>query len=119
MMIVKINDMKTKSGKKSKIRKTANEKVDSDPRTKTANSAKRKRVEDAADKSQGDGRLPGTTKTMIDVAMVPPIVMAVLRSASSYKTRRSDRTLTGAASEIEILSREGKIRRTADPVEHM
>ena len=101
MMIVKISDMKTKLGSKVKLRKTANEK---EPRTKTAISAKRKRVEVAADKSQGDGRVPGTTKTMIDVAMVAPIVMAVLRSASSYKTRRSDRSHTGAASEIEILS---------------
>ena len=40
---------------------------------------------------------------MTDVKMVPPILMAGLRSAS-YKTKRSDRTLTGAKLEMEILS---------------
>ena len=54
MMIVKISDMKMKLGSKVKLRKTANEKADSEPRTKTAISAKRKRVEVAADKAMAD-----------------------------------------------------------------
>ena len=40
---------------------------------------------------------------MTDVTMMPNILMAGLRSAS-YKTKRSDRTLTGATLEMEILS---------------
>ena len=61
-----------------------------------SNSAKQKQAEDAVDIGQGVDRLPsGTSKMMTDVAMVPPIFMAGLRSAS-YKTKRSDRTLTGA-----------------------
>ena len=38
---------------------------------------------------------------------MPPILMAGLRSAS-YKTKRSDRTLTGATLEMEILSQCGQ-----------
>ena len=52
---------------------------------------------------QGDDSLPGTSKTMINVAMVPLILMAGLRSASC-KTKKSDRTLTGDTLEIEIPS---------------
>ena len=44
---------------------------------------------------------------MTDVAMVPPILMAGLRSASC-KTKRSDRTHTGATLEMEILSQCGE-----------
>ena len=43
-----------------------------------------------------------------DVAMVPPFLMAGIKSAS-YKTKRSDRTLTGATIEMEILSQCGEI----------
>ena len=38
---------------------------------------------------------------MTDVTMLSPILMAGLRSAS-YKTKKSDRTLTGATLEMEI-----------------
>ena len=89
---------------------------------KAVNSAKRKRVEDIMDMAQGDDRLPGTDRRLTDVAMVPPILMAELKSAS-YKTKRSGRTLTGATLEMEILSQsgvshesqKGKRRRTAGP----
>ena len=76
--------------------------MDSEPPTKTANSAKQKRNEDAIDMGQGDDRLPDTSKTTTDEAMVPLNLMAVLRSAS-YKTKRSNCSLTGATLEIEIL----------------
>ena len=69
---------------------------------KAVNSAKRKRVEEAMDMGQGDDRLPGTDRMLNDVVMVPPILMAALKSVS-YKTKRSDRTLTGATLEREIL----------------
>ena len=44
---------------------------------------------------------------LTDVAMVPPILMAGIKSAG-YKTKRSDRTLTGATLEMEILSQCGE-----------
>ena len=62
---------------------------------KAVNSAKRKRVEEAMDLGRGDDRLPGTDRMLTDVAMVPPILMAGIKSAS-YKTKKSDRTLNGA-----------------------
>ena len=74
---------------------------------KTVNSAKRKRVEEAMVMGQDDDRLPGTGRKLTDVAMVPPILMAGLRS-TSYKTKRSDRTLTGATLEMEVLSHCGE-----------
>ena len=74
---------------------------------KAVNSAKRKRAEEAMDLGQGDDRLPGTDRMLTDVAMVPPILMAGLKSAS-YKTKKSDRTLTGATLEMEILSQCGE-----------
>ena len=40
---------------------------------------------------------------LTDIAMVPPILMAGIKS-TGYKYKRSDRTLTGATVEIEILS---------------
>ena len=54
-----------------------------------------------------DGRLSGTSRKMAVVTMVPPILMAELRSAS-YETKRSDRTLNGATLEMEILSQCGE-----------
>ena len=42
-----------------------------------------------------------------DVTMVPPILMAGIRSVG-YKTKRSDRTLTGVTLEIEKLSQCGE-----------
>ena len=75
MVIYQINDMKVKLGGKVTLRKTGKTKVDSEPPMKTGNSAKRKRVEDAVDVGQADDRLPATSKTMTDVATVPPILM--------------------------------------------
>ena len=95
MVIDKINDMKMKLGSKVTLRKTGRAKVDSEISVKAVNSAKRKRVEEVMDMGQGDDRLPGTDWKLTDVTMVPPILIAGLRSAN-YKTKRSDRTLTGA-----------------------
>ena len=102
-VIDKINDMKIELGSKVTLRKTGKAKVDSEPATKTANSAKRKRVEDAIDMGQGDYGLPGISKMMTNVAMVPPMLMVGLRSAS-FETKRIDRTLTEATLEVEIFS---------------
>ena len=60
--------------------------MDSEPPIEAFNSAKRKRVEDVIEMGQGDDTLPGTSRTMADVTMVPPILMAGLRS-TSYKTK--------------------------------
>ena len=60
------------------LRKTGKTKVDSELSAKTVISAKRKRVEDVIDMVQGDDRLPGTSRTMTDVMMVPPILKAGL-----------------------------------------
>ena len=81
--------------------------VDYEISMKAVNSAKRKRVEDAMDFRQGDDRLPGTDRMLTDVAIVPPILMAGIKSAS-YKTKKSDRTLTRAKLETEILSQCGE-----------
>ena len=97
------NEMKMKLGSKVTLRKAGKTKVDSGISMKAVNSAKTRRVEEAMDMGQGDDRLPGTDRMLIDISMVPPILMAGLKSAS-YKTRRSDRTLTGATLEMEILS---------------
>ena len=56
---------------------------------------------------QVDDRLPGTDRKLTDVAMVPSVLTAELISAS-YKTKRSDRTLTAATLEMEILSQCGE-----------
>ena len=53
------------------------------------------------DMGQGDDRIPGTDRKLTDMTMVPPILMAGLRSAS-YKTKSSDHTLTGATLEMEM-----------------
>ena len=96
--------MKMKLGSKVTLRKTGKTKVDSKISMKVVNSNKRKRVEEAMDLGQGDDRLPGTDRMLTDVAIVPPILMTGTKSAS-YKTKKSDRTLTGATLEMEILSR--------------
>ena len=103
MMIDKINDIKMKLGNKVTLRKTGKTKVDSELSAKAVNSAKRKRIEDVMDMRQGDYRLPGTSRTMADVAMVPSILNERLRLAS-YRTKRSDHTLTGATLEMEMIS---------------
>ena len=59
------------------------------------------------DLGQGDYQLPGTDRVLSDVAMVPPILMAGIKS-TGYKSKRSDRTLTGATMEMEILSQCGE-----------
>ena len=82
-------------------------KVDSEKMIKAVNSAKRKRVDEAMDLGQGDDRLPGTDSMLTDVAMVPPILMAGIKS-TGYKSKTSDRTLTGATLEMEILSQCGE-----------
>ena len=52
------------------------------------------------DLGQGDYQLPGTDRMLTDVAMVPPILMAGIKS-TGYNSKRSDRTLTGATLEME------------------
>ena len=56
---------------------------------KAVNSEKRKRVEEVMDLGQGDYQLPGTDKMLTDIAMVPPILMAGIKS-TGYKSKRSD-----------------------------
>ena len=107
MVIDKINDMKMKLGSKVTLRKDGKTKMDSIISIKAVNSAKRKRVEEAMDMGQGEDRLPGTDRKLTDVAVMPAILMAGLKSVS-YKTKRSDRTLTGATLETEILSQCGE-----------
>ena len=107
MVIDRINELKMKLGSKVTLRKAGKTKMDSKISIEADNSAKRKLVEEAMDMGQGDDRLPGTDRMLTDVAMVPPILMEGLKSAS-YKTKRSDRTLTGATLEMEILSQCGE-----------
>ena len=107
MVIDKMNDTKMKFGSKVKTRKAGKTKVGSEISIKVVNSAKRKRVEEAMNLAQGDDRLTGTNRMLTDVAMVQPILVAGLISAS-YKTKRSDRTLTGATLEMEIVSQCGE-----------
>ena len=80
LVIDKINEMKMKLGSKLTSRKAGKTKVDSEILMKAVNSAKRKRVEEAMDLEQGDDRLPGTDRMLTDVAMVPPILMAGVKS---------------------------------------
>ena len=94
LVIDKIKEMKMKLGSKVIPRRAGKTKVDSGISIKAVNSAKRKRVDKAMDLGQGDDRLPGTGRMLTDVAMVPPILMAGIKSAV-YKSERSDRTLTG------------------------
>ena len=107
LVINKIDEMKMKLGSKMMPRRVGKTKVDSEISMKAVNSAKRIRVEEAMDLRQVDYQLPGTNRMLIDAAMVPPILMAGINS-TGYKSRRSDRTLTGATLEMEILSQCGK-----------
>ena len=107
LVIDKINEMEMKLGSKVTLRKAGKTKVDSKISMKTVNSAKTKRVEEAIDLGQGDDRLTGTDRILIAVAMVPLILMGG-KNSTGYKTKRSDRTLTGATLEIEILSQCGE-----------
>ena len=81
--------------------------MDSEISVIAVNSAKRKRVEEVMDLGQGDYQLPATDKMLTDVAMVPLILMAGIR-LTGYKSKRSDRTVTGATLEMEIISQCGK-----------
>ena len=107
MMVDKINDMKMKLASKVTLRITGKANVDSEISVKAVNSVKRKHVEEVMGMGQDDDRLTGTDRKLRDVTMVPPILMARLRSAS-YKTEGSDRTLTGATLEMETLSQCGQ-----------
>ena len=98
-MIDKINEMKMKLGSKVIPRRVGKTKVDSEISMKAVNSARRKRVEEVMDLGQGNYQMPGTEKMLTDVAMVPPILMAGIKS-TGYKSKRSDRTLTGATLEM-------------------
>ena len=104
-MIDKINEMKMKLGRKVTLRKAEKTKVDSEISMKAVNSTNRKRVEEAMYLGQGDDRLLGTDRILTDVAMVP--LIAEIKS-TGYKIKRSDRTLTGATLEMEILSQCGE-----------
>ena len=106
-MIDRINEMKLKNGSKVTLRKAGKTKVDSEILIIAANSAKIKGVEEAMDMGQCDERLPGTDRMLTVIAMVPPILMAGLKSAI-YKTMRSDHSLTGVTLEMEIFSQCGE-----------
>ena len=109
MVIDKINAMKMKLGSRVMPRRVGKTKVDSEISMKAGKSAKRKRVEEVMNLGQGDYQLSGTEKMLTDIAMVPPILMAWIKS-TGYKSKRSDRTLTGATLEMEILSQCGESR---------
>ena len=82
MVIDKINDMKIKLGSKATLRKTGKTEMDSEISIGAVNSAKRKRVEKAMDMGLCDDRLPGTDRKLTGVTMVPPILMAGLRTVA-------------------------------------
>ena len=103
LVIDKINAMKMTR----RVRRVGKTKVDSEISMKAVNSAKTKRVEEVMDLEQGDYQLPGTDKLLTDIAMMPPILMAGIKS-TGYKSKRSDRTLTGATLVMEILSQCGE-----------
>ena len=88
-------------------RSVGNAKVELEISMKAVSSAKRKRVEEAVDLGHGDYQIPGTDRMLTDVAMVPPILMAWIKSTEN-KSKMSDRTLTGATLEMEILSQCGE-----------
>ena len=103
LVIDKINVMKMKLGSKVIPRRAGKTKVDSEMSIKPVNSAKRKRVEEVMDLGESDYQLPGTNRMLADEAMVPPILMAGIKS-TGHKSKRSDRTLTGATLEMKKLS---------------
>ena len=107
IVIDKINAMKMKLGSRVMPRRIGKTKVDSEISMKAGNSAKRKRVEEVMDLGQGDYQLSGADRILTDIARVPPILMAGINS-TGYKSKRSDRTLTGATLEMEILSQCGE-----------
>ena len=106
MVIDRFNQMKMKLGSKVTLMKTGKTKVDSEISMKAVNSAKTKRREVAMDLGHGDDRFAGRDRMLTDLAMVPPILMAGIKSAS-YKIKNSDHTLIGATLEMETLSQCG------------
>ena len=86
LVIDKINAMKMKLGSRVIPRRVGKTKVDSEISMKAVNSAKRKRVEEVMDLGQCDYQLPGTDKMLTDIAMVPPILMAEIKS-TGYKSK--------------------------------
>ena len=107
LVIDKINEMKMKLGSRVMPRRVGKTKVDSEISIKAVNSAKRKRLEEVMDLRKRDYRLPGTDKLLTGIAMVPPILMAGIKS-TGYNTKRSDRTLIGATLKMEILNQCGE-----------
>ena len=107
LVIDKINEMKMKLGSKVIPRRAGKTKVDSEISMRPFNSAKRKRVEELMDLGPGDYQLPGSDRMLTDVVMVPPILMAGIKS-TGYKSKRSNHTLTGATLEMEIISQCGE-----------
>ena len=90
LVIDKINEMKMKLGSRVMPRRVGKTKVDSEISVRVANSAKRKRVEEIMDLGQGDYQLSGTDKTLTDITMVPPILMAGIKS-TGYESKRSEK----------------------------
>ena len=80
LVIDKINEIKMKLGSRVMPRRVGKTKVDSEISAKAVNSAKRKRVEEVMDLGQGDYQLSGTDKMLTDITMVPPILMAGIKS---------------------------------------
>ena len=91
------------------LRKAGKTKVDSENSIKVVSSAKRKRVDEAMDLGQGDDRLSATDRMLTDVAMVPPILMAGIKS-TGYKSKRNDRTVTGATLELKVQCGESTMK---------
>ena len=104
LVVKKINNLKLKMGSTVMLRKTVQREMSSEPPAKAANTAKGKQREDAVDMGQDDHRLQATSEIMVNKTMIPPILMAELRSTANYKTNKSDCSLTRAALEIEMLS---------------
>ena len=110
LVIDRINELKMKLGSQVIPRRAGKTMVDSEISIKAVNSAKRKRVEEFMDLGQSDDRLPDTDRMLTDVAMVPTILMAGIKSPG-YTSKRSDRILTGATLKMEILSQCGESTR--------
>ena len=104
LVVKTINNLKLKTGSMDMLRKTVKTEMSSEPPAKAANTAKGKRREDAVEMGQDDHRSQVTSEILANKAMVPPILMAELRSTANYKTNKSDCSLTRAALEIEMLS---------------
>ena len=86
------------------LKKILKKKLGPTPRAKTANSAIRKRMEDAVELQHSNDRLQVILKVMADIAMVATIFMAG-KSSASYMIKRIDRTLPGATLEMKIQNR--------------